>query len=289
MSVSGDPGDTSLSAALVRDSTASLSSPLAGAIDRLDDPALRSVGVIQWAAPVLCFGDPGTALVGTLGLNPSQREFMGREGGELLGPARRLHTLESLGLASWAHADAGHLREILRACSSYFGFNPYRPWFDKLNHVVRGSGASYYPGHTSACHLDIVPYATAAKWGDLDTRQQSILTEISQDVLGEVVAESAIRLLILNGRSVVDQFQRVAQSRLEGEEITTWTLERRGGRDVKGIAYSGVVNEIGGVDLDRDVLVLGFNHNIQSSFGVTNKVVDSIREWVHRESDELEP
>ena len=287
MSASSGPSGASLADTLVRGSPASLSSPLAGAIDRLGDPALRSVGVIQWAAPVLCFGDPETATVGTLGLNPSHREFVGPTGGELQGPARRLHTLESLGLVSWDQADAGHLREILRACRSYFGSNPYRPWFDKLNHVVLGTGASYYPGPTAACHLDIVPYATAVKWGELETRQQLILMEMTADVLGEVLAESRIRLLILNGRAVVDQFQKIAQRRLDRGEVATWTLQRRTGRHVKGVAYSGVVTEIAGIDLGRDLLVLGFNHNVQSSFGVTNKIADSIREWVHRESVEL--
>jgi hypothetical protein len=34
-----------------------------------------------------------------------------------------------------------------------------------------------------------------------------------------------------------------------------------------------------GIDLGRPVLVLGYNHNIQSSFGVTAKVKCAIRKW----------
>jgi hypothetical protein len=42
------------------------------------------------------------------------------------------------------------------------------------------------------------------------------------------------------------------------------------------------VRALSGVQLGREVLVLGFNHNIQSSFGVTTRVRAAIRQWVAR-------
>lgn len=35
----------------------------------------------------------------------------------------------------------------------------------------------------------------------------------------------------------------------------------------------------------RDILVLGYSHNIQSSFGVTTEVIGAIRDWVAAQSD----
>ncbi|HET9407270.1 MAG TPA: hypothetical protein VFO39_08525 [Candidatus Sulfotelmatobacter sp.] len=64
-----------------------------------------------------------------------------------------------------------------------------------------------------------------------------------------------------------------------------WRLGRRGTSHVQGIAYRGVLSRLCGISLSREVVVLGYNHNIQSSFGVTTQVVDAIRGWVSTESD----
>ena len=42
----------------------------------------------------------------------------------------------------------------------------------------------------------------------------------------------------------------------------------------------GVVTSVNGIDIGHGVLVLGFNHNLQSSFGVTSQVLQAIRRWV---------
>ena len=44
-----------------------------------------------------------------------------------------------------------------------------------------------------------------------------------------------------------------------------------------------------GIVLGRKILVLGFNHNIQSSFGVTTKVIQEIRSWIAEESEGYNP
>jgi len=49
---------------------------------------------------------------------------------------------------------------------------------------------------------------------------------------------------------------------------------------VAGVAYHGITNTLSGIPLGRDLLVLGFNHNLQSSFGVTSKVLREIRHWI---------
>ena len=53
-----------------------------------------------------------------------------------------------------------------------------------------------------------------------------------------------------------------------------------------GVAFTGLVDSVSGIKLDRQLQVLGFNHNLQSSFGVTNPVISSIREWIKRTAEE---
>ena len=216
----------------------------------------------------------------TLGLNPSNREFVDEVGNELQAASRRFHTLRSLGLASWSDADARHLRLILRTCQAYFDSNPYDRWFKILDRVVVGTRASYYGGIYRACHLDLIPYATARKWTELAVHERSRLLATAGDTLGVLLRDSPVRILILNGRSVVDHFQDIAGTQLEEQEMPSWSLLRRSRPAVLGVAYRGVVETLSGIELGRKLLVLGFNHNLQGSFGVTAELIRAIRNWV---------
>jgi hypothetical protein len=138
-----------------------------------------------------------------------------------------------------------------------------------------------------ACHLDLIPFATARKWTELPARQRSSLLYIAGNTLGVLLRDSPIQILILNGMSVVQQFQDITDVRLERQVMTTWSLPRQSKTDVVGIAFSGVVDTISGIMLERKVLVLGFNHNIQSSFGVTTDVVHEIHNWIVKISAEI--
>ena len=232
------------------------------------------------------FGDLSSSKVATLGLNPSNREFVDESGVELEGALRRFHTLTSLGLRSWSEVDARHLNMILASCREYFIGNPYDRWFKILDHVVSGANASYYDAPRRACHLDLIPYATACTCTQMRRQQRSSLLAISGDTLGLLLRESPVRVLILNGRSVVEQFQDIASIRLEKQEMPTWSLPRQSKPAVTGVAYSGVVDSVSGIVLGHEVLILGYNHNLQSSFGVTTKVIRAIRAWIAQASKE---
>jgi hypothetical protein len=249
-------------------------------IDRLDSPVISGTEVIHWGSPVLSFGNLSNARVATVGINPSNREFVDEKGEELQGTARRFHTLKSLGIKSWSDVDARHIRLIVESCYSYFSGNPYDRWFRKLDQIILGTNASFYDSFHAACHLDLIPFATINKWAELNNRQHSLLISISGDTLGLLLKDSPVRILILNGESVVQQFQNIACVNLEKYDMPIWSLHRRSKSDVKGIAYRGIVNTLSGVALGHDVLVLGYNHNIQSSFGVTSKVVHLISKWI---------
>ncbi len=228
------------------------------------------------------FGDPFRAKIATLGLNPSNREFVDRSGSELIGAARRFHTLTSLGLSRWSDATLMHTRLIWDCCKTYFSRNPYDIWFKQLDHLLGDTTASYYGDQSGACHLDLIPFATACKWTDLSHRQRDFLFSIAGNALGVLLRDSPVQVLVLNGRSVVVNFERVAGIELKKEAMKGWELLRSSRLNVAGIAYKGVITRLSGVPLKRRVLVIGFNHNIQSSFGVTREVRDSIRSWIGR-------
>jgi hypothetical protein len=58
---------------------------------------------------------------------------------------------------------------VVADCATYFQRRPYRRWFDPLDRLLRtGAGVSYYDG--SACHLDLVQWATDPIWGRIADR-----------------------------------------------------------------------------------------------------------------------
>jgi len=249
---------------------------------RLDRAATLGTDVIEWGCPVPSFGDLSTAWVATVGLNPSNREFVDPMGRELAGQSRRFHTLASLDLPSWLDADARHLGTILASCRDYFDRNPYDSWFKRLDVVVSGAGASFYGPKPSACHLDLIPFATMRKWTELSARQRSSLLSVSEDTLALLLRDSPVRVIVLNGKSVVDHFQSVAGVKLDREEIPGTTLSRATGPDVAGYGFRGAVRSLSGMPLQHEVLILGYNHNLQSSFGITRGVIDATRAWLSR-------
>lgn len=250
----------------------------------MDKAESKSANIIPWSSPVPSFGSVSSARVATLGLNPSNKEFVDALGRELDGTDRRFHTLKSLNLARWTEAKDQHVRLIEDSCSTYFQRSPYDGWFRRLDKVISGTGASYYNSRASACHLDLIPYATASKWTALSTSQRSTLAKLAGNTLGELLRDSALRVLVLNGAAVVKAFQGMSGEQLEPREIESWALRRSLGSRVPGISYKGVVDSVCGVRLHHKILVLGYNHNIQSSFGVTTEVTMSIRSWIAKHS-----
>ena len=263
----------------IRDTFADLAKRLA------NDGRLTQAKVIDWAQPVPYFGDLASAQVATVGLNPSDREFPEEDGTPIRG-GHRFHTLESLGLESWADAGDDQIRAVKESCDGYFGNNPYRRWFNGLDDVISGAGASYYGGaRFAACHLDLVPYATKCKWSGLPSASKTYLRDIGAPVLARAIAGSRIKVLALNGSGVVDNFRYMFQCDLETRRMPEWTLTTR----QSGYAFSGVLDRLPQVGrLNRRVIVLGFNHNIQGSRGITSEIRNSIRDWFAREAAALQ-
>ena len=172
------------------------------------------------------------------------------------------------------------MERIMTTFETYFSVNPYSGWFNVLDFVIAGADASYYDATASACHLDLVPYATTKKWMHLTQNQRRALISMAGNTLGTIIRDSSVRTLVLNGRSVVKGFELATGSNLTAQEMPAWSLRSGATRRVRGIAFTGTVDRISGVNLDKKILVIGFNHNLQSSFGVTTRVLREIRHWI---------
>lgn len=242
--------------------------------------------VIEWASPVIAFGDYKRSHVATVGLNPSNREFVDKKGNELTGHKKRFQTLSSLKIDSWATLDENGFELIEKSWSDYFQINPYVGWFKDMDLILSGTNNSLFDVGSKACHLDLIPFATHKKWASLTRGQQKKLLQVSAEVLKEVLINSKIKVMILNGRSVVNNFQQMMNIRFNFQEMSHWSLKRSGNKLVRGIAYTGTLNSIQNVDLGREIKVLGFNHNLQSSFGITNELRISIKNWIKEQVDD---
>jgi hypothetical protein len=180
--------------------------------------------------------------------------------------------------------NATHLQLIVESYHSYFLHNPYDAWFRRLDYVIGGTNASYYELPNTACHLDLIPYATTEKWTELSSLERCALLNHASETLALLLRDSPIRMLVLNGSSVVSNFEQICGVRLDKELMQDWSLPRRSASNVRGFAYKGSIHSISDIELERELFVLGFNHNIQSSFGVTSEVLESIRDWLAQAS-----
>ena len=263
-----------------QDLTMNANTVLEELLKRLDSDELADSCVKRCWAPVPFFGDLSNSRVGTVGINPSKWEFLDGAMRELKGCKRRFHTLESLGIISWSEAKNCHKHLILGSCTKYYRGNSYERWFKPLSKVIEGTGTSYY--NSDACHLDLVPYATTCKWSKLGEQQRKRLLCINRDVVGQLLANSRIEVLVLNGKTVVKGIENAFGFQLECNRMPDWSLHRNSGATISGFAYRGTVSSIKGIALNRRVLVLGYNHNIPGTPDVA-KVADSIKNWIGKE------
>ncbi len=176
---------------------------MAAVAERIRRPMPAGLSVLAGSLPVVSFGDPGRATVATLALNPSWVEFQSRSGVWLRGGQRRLASLVSLGVDDPRELDDGQVAQVVAESNAYFGGpNWYRPWFHWLQSLLDGVRAgSYLDG--SACHLDLVQWATKPAQGGLPAGVWDRLVEQDRDFLHWQLGNSNVEVVFLNGGSVV--------------------------------------------------------------------------------------
>jgi hypothetical protein len=235
-------------------------------LDRLRETPPVNCGVVPHSTPVISFGNPATAQVATLGLNPSKHEFLDSSGGLLQGEQQRFATLKSLRRKQLAEADHETLHEVVGACHDYFSGNPYERWFRPLDQIVQGAGASFFTG--TACHLDLVQWATDPVWRKLPKATRGELLNRDGQFLMNQLRHHQFPVLLLNGSGVIDEFKWQAAFEFD---------------DSRGL--SGPKHQPGTLSYGRwenRLLVIGWSCNLQSSHGVTTELREEIADAVRR-------
>lgn len=220
--------------------------------------------VVPGSTPVVAFGDPRRAEIATLGINPSQAEFLDDDGALLSGERRRLATVDSLGADRLDQLSDAQVAHVVAECEAYFRRRPYRRWFDPLDGVVRAAtGCSYYDG--TACHLDLVQWATDPVWGRITDRaiQQRLLDDGVPHLRAQLARDN-VRLVLLNGRQVLHQ---VVASGLT-------TLVKVGSLLRPPQPCHLYVGDGSGVRW------IGWSTNLQSSFGVSTAFKQNLAEHI---------
>jgi hypothetical protein len=169
----------------------------------------------------------------------------------------------SLGISNLQEASDDIVARIVAGCDGYFVRNPYWRWFRPLEDVLHGLGASYTNG--TACHLDLVQWATDPTWGGLSPRTRQDLIVADAAFLQEQLTREQITTILLNGRSVIEAFVEAYAARLQ---------------HVGQVRDRGVTAQLATGHVFRDVLVVGWSTNLQSSFGVTKVLREQLRNTV---------
>jgi hypothetical protein len=220
--------------------------------------------VVAGSTPVLGFGNFLTARVATLGLNPSKNEFLNRKGQLLTDRRARLVSLQSLGLATFSDASIANREAVLEGCLNYFNGRNVYGWFGRFRPILEALDASYAEG--TACHLDLVQTATDPVWSGLTAAVQRHYLAHEAGFFQQQLAEHRIRMVLLNGRTVVETF--VAQT---GAQLHS--SFQRSPCDRAYEFFQGKHRVAGNL-----IQVRGWNLNLQSSHGITTEFVRSIAE-----------
>jgi hypothetical protein len=157
--------------------------------------------------PIVFFGNLCTAQIATVGLNPSDHEYLDARGLELDGRNRRFETIRSLGITARKELTDEQCDRALERMQSYFQQGkPIYSWFRSLDRLSQGAGYSYQ--HGEVVHLDLVQEATEPTWSKLrkvDSTQWERLRNDDLPFLKWLVGAFAIRALICNGSTPFDE------------------------------------------------------------------------------------
>jgi hypothetical protein len=172
--------------------------------------------LVGFSTPVVSFGNPQLARVATLGINPSSNEFqIGNGNKSPLGQIerKRLVDTEILGIENPKSLNRDQAIRVVEGCYDYFTgpeANPY-DWFKRLEKfVLEPAGYTYFGSKASACHLDLVQWATDPVWDSIkDKSIKKELLEDDKEFLRYQLTSYDFEVVYLNGGTVVKQFREL--------------------------------------------------------------------------------
>jgi hypothetical protein len=185
---------------------------------RIRRPAPAGHAVVEGSLPVVSFGDYRTAEVATLALNPSSLEFLNKQGGYLLADLRRLASWVSMQRREGDDLSDAEVAQVFDDSNTYFGRRPYKPWFQWLQTLLTSTGLGSYCDGT-ACHLDLVQWATKPAQGKLSAEVWRRLVDEDRKFLAWQLAQTPAKVILVNGAACVEW--------LGMEGLVTWQAPER--------------------------------------------------------------
>lgn len=236
-------------------------------VDRIRRPAPEGCAVLPGSLPVVAFGDALHATTATVSLNPSWIEFQTKRGEWLLGHRRRLASLLSVGVHDPRELDDAAVSQVLGESDRYFqGPNWYRAWFHWLEGLLSASGAgSYLEG--SACHLDLVQWATKPAQRNLPASTWNYLVEQDRAFLHWQLTANRVKRVLINGAACV-RWMRSAGLVTRWEESL---LSFRTGAGARAQLKVFLAEE-------ADVLFVGWNRPLAGAVPAAGR--EALRSWV---------
>jgi hypothetical protein len=217
--------------------------------------------IVRNSIPVVSFGDFTKVNVATLGINPSKNEFHEEY------KNKRFTDLLSLNVRRHDLLAIKQVEEVFDSCCQYFQFNPYRKWFDKLeNYVLTRLNVSYYNG--TACHLDLIQWATDPIWRGLKYEDQQSLLNSDFPFLLKQLENSSINTLIINGLTA----QKLFFNALNHSKFTNDWISCDGKK-------CRIINTVIHIN-DKKIKVLAYSSNLQSTVGLSNNMRNEIGSWI---------
>jgi hypothetical protein len=204
-------------------------------LERIMRPAPTGLGVVPVTTPVVSFGDISRARIATISINPSHREFVDSKGALLAPGKKRLVDRESLAGAFERELTKQDAQAVLDGCNSYFTHGKTYGWFKTMQAAALDPFNIHYASG-SACHLDLVQWATYPIWRDLSNAQRQQLLQEDSSFLAHQLKSHTFSLVLMNGQQVVSQLTEAGII-----DSTTWytdTYETKSG-PVKYSVYTG--------------------------------------------------
>lgn len=224
-------------------------------------------GVVLGSTPVVSFGNPQISRVATLGINPSRKEFLDDNGNLLRGRDQRFETLSSVGADRCEALTDSQIISIIEGCNNYFKRRPYMTWFKPLERIIEtGAAVSYRVG--TACHLDLVQWATDPVWGKMPTgdAKKALMEEGIEHLRAQLTTENIETIIVVSGE-VWKQLEIYGLCKFEDVEVM------RAGK--KGqIPCTLRIGEGCGSRF------VGWTSNVQSQPGITRQDQDSLGRWL---------
>jgi hypothetical protein len=208
-------------------------------IERLKRPIEKNMYITKGTTPIIYFGSYDHAKSCTISINPSDREFLDKNGNILTGQKERLCSRIKLGKNDTESLMDNDVDVILKYCNNYFQINPYKNWFNKYDYMIDKFGYSFY--NNTCVHLDLVQWATTPFWHDINENIKSQHLKNDLPVL-EYLLNKKFDTMFLNGLTVVSNIHRYLRNITINEKETTYRNNNGNESTIK--IYTGNYNNI---------------------------------------------